>query len=102
MNFRAGKYEEGKQVLAKLMIKTGTPLTKLDEVSDKLVIVSDSENSEEKSSITKLFTRDFRTITLMCYLCMFAACMASVRGRMKSIFSFLVFFNFIIYKKRNI
>ena len=60
------------------MIKTGTPLTKLDELSDKLILVSDSENSEEKSSITKLFTRDFRSITLMCYLCMFAACMASV------------------------
>ena len=79
-------------MLAKLMVKTGTPLTKLDEVSDKLVIVSDSENSEEKSSITKLFTRDFRAITLMCYLCMFAACMASVRGRMNSFFSFFSVF----------
>ena len=62
------------------MIQTKTPLSELDELSDKLVQVSESQKSDSDSRLTvvQLFSPDFRIITLMCFTTMFAACLGSV------------------------
>ena len=77
---RAKKYDEGKAVLKRFMIQTNTPLTKLDELSDKLVKVSESQKSspDSKISMLQLFTPDFRKTTLVCFFMMFTACLGSV------------------------
>ena len=62
------------------MTQTNTPLTELDALSDKLVRVSESQKSasDSKLSTLQLFSPDFRIITFMCFLTMFAACLGSV------------------------
>ena len=77
---RAEKYDEGKAVLKKFMKETNTPLTELDELSDKLVKVSESQKSSSDSKIStlQLFMPDFRRITLVCFFMMFTACLGSV------------------------
>ena len=67
-------------MLKRFMIQTKTPLSELDELSDKLVQVSESQKSDSDSRLTvlQLFSADFRIITLMCFTTMFAACLGSV------------------------
>jgi len=78
--YKAEKYDEGKAVLKRFMTQTNTPLTELDALSDKLVRVSESQKSasDSKLSTLQLFTPEFRIVTFMCFLTMFAACLGSV------------------------